>query len=100
MHEMVISENGGVLKYLIFRHCQQPAHLRTNQHNCAFLSSYSKLLDTELGSQTVGFNQDWSLFPQAMGKEREKKVDDRCTEMISVIDHKSKLHKDMKTEKK
>lgn len=56
MHEMVISENGGVLKYLIFRHCQQPAHLRTNQHNCAFLSSYSKLLDTELGSQTVGFN--------------------------------------------
>lgn len=56
MHEMVISENEGMLKYLIFRHYQHPAHLRINQHNCAFLSSYSKLLDTELGSQNVEFN--------------------------------------------
>lgn len=97
MHEMVISENEGMLKYLIFRHYQHPAHIRINQHNCAFLSSYSKLLDTELGSQNVGFNQE---FPQPMEKEREKKVDDGCTEMISVMDHKSKLHKDMKTEKR
>lgn len=56
MHETVISENGGVLKYLISRHCQQSAHLRINQHNCTILSSYSKLLGTELGSQNIRFN--------------------------------------------
>lgn len=57
----------------------------------SILSSYIQIW----GSQNAGLE-----LCEAMGRERDEKVDDRCTGIIFVMDHKSKLNEERHEDRK